>query len=112
MLAENMRLDKHQIKELVKAHLEAEEPECRWCFAVDMQRVKGKIIAQYNFPDGMVLHLSCPRCGGEFSYYAEIWEADYLKNIIFKLHPELENNVADELFKEINDRVFPEYPGT
>lgn len=109
MSEEKVRLDKNQIRELINAHLEAEEPECRWCFAVDMQRVKGKIIDQYNFPDGMVLHLSCPRCGGEFSYYAEIWEEDYLRNIISKLHPELGKNLEDKLFKEMNDRVFPEY---
>jgi hypothetical protein len=105
-------MDRDKFKKLLRSHLEAEEPECRWCFAIDMQRVKGKIVAQYNFPDGMVLHLSCSRCGGDFSFYTEGWSEDYLKNVIFKLHPELENNVSDELFKEINDRVLPEYLDT
>lgn len=40
-------MGKDNIKNLINAHLEAEVPECRWCFAVDMQRVPGKIIAQH-----------------------------------------------------------------
>ncbi len=97
------------LRYIVKAHLEAEEPECRWCFAVDMHRVTGKEISRFVFPDALLLHLSCPRCGGEFSHYAEIWEGNYLRNIASKLHPELRNNLKEELIKEMNDRVFPEY---
>jgi hypothetical protein len=76
------------------------------CFAIDLQRVEGKIIAHHNFPDGMVLHLSCPRCGGEFSYYAEVWGADYLESLIFKLHPELKGRLSREQINEINNNVF------
>jgi len=101
--------DAQRFKELVQAHLQAPEPECRWCFAIDLQRVKGNVIAQYSFPDAMLLHLSCPRCGGEFTFYAEGWEADYLKNLIFKLHPEFNRKIAQRLFREINNRVFVEY---
>lgn len=110
MSENDLRPDKHIIDELTKAHLEAVEPECRWCFAVDMQRVKGNKIARYDFPDAMLLHLSCPRCGGEFSEYIEGWNADYVMNILSKLHPELKNNLEEKLFTEINLRVFPEYP--
>ncbi len=96
-------------QELIKAHLEAETPECRWCFAVDMERIPGAIIARYDFPDGALLHLSCPRCDGKFSFYAEVWEGDYLKSVIYKLHPELEGTLTDGSFNEMNARVFPEY---
>lgn len=109
MSQENLKPDKNQIKELVKAHLEAEDPECRWCFAVDMQRVPGKIMATYSFPDGTVLHLLCPRCGGQFTFYSEGWEEDYLKNIISKLHPELGHEIDNKSLNEINRRLFPEY---
>lgn len=102
-------MDNAKFAELAKAHLEAWELECRWCFAIDLQRVKGEVIAQYNFPDAMVLHLLCPRCGAEFSYYAEVWEEDYLKNLIFKLHPELIGQIDQGAFNEITSRAFPEY---
>lgn len=109
MPEEKAGLDDNQTRELTNTHLEGWEPECRWCFAVDMYRVKGKIITQYDFPDATLFHLSCPRCGGEFSYYSEGWEGDYLRNIISKLHPELGGSLEDKLFKEILHRVFPEY---
>jgi hypothetical protein len=38
-------------------HLEAVEPECRWCFAIDMERVKVETITQYDFEDALLLHL-------------------------------------------------------
>jgi len=76
-----------------------------------MERVPERIVAQYNFPDSTLLHLSCPRCGGEFTLYIEAWDEPYLKNIINRLHPELQDRISDELFNEINDRVWPEYLG-
>lgn len=109
MPEEKAGLDDNQARDLIKAHLKAESPECRWCFAIDMQRVKGNIIGQNNFSDALLLHLSCPRCGGEFSHYAEIWEESYLRNIISKLHPDLGDNLTEESFREMNDRVFPEH---
>lgn len=57
----------------------------------------------------MVLHLKCPRCGGEFSYYIREWGELYLKSIITKLHPELEGKIDDDLLGQINDRMWPEY---
>ena len=102
-------MDRDEFIGLLQAHLEAEEPECRWCFAIDMQRVKGKVIAQHNFPDAMVLHLSCPRCGGEYSYCAEVWDSDYLKRIISRLHPESGDTIDERLFNKINARVFPDH---
>ena len=97
------------ILEMNKEHLEEGETECRWCFAVDMQRIKGEIIATYNYPDATLVNLSCPRCGGEFTLYIEAWDEPYLKDIIFKLHPELKDGIDDKLIAQINDRVFPEY---
>jgi hypothetical protein len=99
-------MQKEKFQRHLKEHLEAEVPECRWCFSIDLQRVEGKIIAQHNFPDGMVLHLSCPRCGGPFSYYAQVWETDYLKGLIFKLHPESKGALSQQRFNDINNRVF------
>ncbi len=104
-----MEPDNKVVVEITRAHLKANEPECRWCFAVDMQRIPGKIKAKYCFPDGLLLHLSCPRCGGEFTYYSEGWEEDYLKNIIMKLHPEFGCEIDKELLDRTNSLVFPEY---
>jgi len=102
-------MEVEQISQLTKAHLEDGEDECRWCFAVDMERVKCNQIAQYDFPDATVLHFKCPRCGGEFSYYIRAWGEDYLRNTILKLHPELEGRIDDDLIRKINDRMWPEY---
>ena len=49
-----VKMDKGQVKKLIRAHLEEGEAECRWCFAVDMYGVKANIIGQYNFQ--MQLH--------------------------------------------------------
>ena len=53
-----------------------------------------------------------PLCLGkrprEYSYYAQIWGEDYLRNIISKLQPELEGKIDNRMLNEINDRVFPE----
>ncbi len=96
-------MDEDQLNQLTKDHLKDGETECRWCFAVDLQRVKANIIAQHDFPDATVLHLKYPKCGGEFSYYIRAWGEDYLRNIILKLHPELEGRIDDNLIRKIND---------
>ena len=57
----------------------------------------------------MVLHIRCPRCGGEFSYYVQMWEEPYLSGIITKLHPELEGKITEDLIGEINRRLWPEF---
>lgn len=105
-------MDKDKFNELVKAHPDAWEPEWRWCFAVDLQRVKGEVLAQYKFPDAIILHLSCPRYGGEFIYYADGWKVNYLKSLAFKLHPELNGQIGQKSFNKINSRVFVEYLDT
>jgi len=112
MSQEKMEPDDKVIAEITNAHLEAGEPECRWCFAIDMQRVKGKIFSRQAFPDASLLHLSCPRCGGEFTEYIEGWEEEYLINIILKLRPEWRGNLSEETLSRINRRVFPEYLDT
>ena len=104
-------MNTNEVTKIIKDHLEDGETECRWCFAVDLQRIKGGIIAQYDFPDATLLHLRCPRCGGEFSHYFHAWGEDYLKDIISKLHPAFEGRIDDKLFNEINDRVWPECTG-
>lgn len=94
---------------IIEAHLAALEPECRWCFAVDLERVKGKLIACHTFPDAMLLHLACPRCGAEFTRYVEGWEEKYLENIVLKLHPEMGRKVGAKRLEAFSKRVFPEY---
>lgn len=95
--------------EIIRAHLVALEPECRWCFAVDMVRVKGEEINEYHFPDALLLHLRCPRCGGEFTYYSEGWDERYIRRVLSKVRPELASISADDKrFEEIVNRVFPE----
>lgn len=102
-------IDEDQLKQLIKDHREASEGECRWCFAIDLQRVKVEEIAQYDFPDATLVHLKCPKCGGEFSYYIRAWGEDYLRNRILKLHPEMEGRIEGNLIRVINDRMWPEY---
>ena len=102
-------MDSSQARQLIKEYREEGETECRWCFAIDLQRVKANIIGQYNFPDATVLHLKCSRCDSEFSYYTRGWSEPYLRNIILKLHPKLEDKIDDNLIRKINDRMWPEY---
>lgn len=42
-------IDEDQLKQLVEAHRE-EEQECRWCFAVDLQRVKANVNCPVQLP--------------------------------------------------------------
>ena len=104
-------MGKNKIEQLIKDHVGVLEPECRWCFAVDMQRIEGKAIATYNYPDSTLVHLSCPRCGGEFTLYIQAWDEPYLEDRILTLHPELEDKITDDLIGEVNDRMWPEYEG-
>ena len=107
---EQMWMDSKEYNEILRAHLEALEPECRWCFAIDMERVKGEVIAQYDFEDGMVLHLACPRCGGEWSEYIRVFTGEYLRDRIYRLHPEFEGKKVDQEFEEAVQRLWPEHP--
>jgi len=102
-------MDNSEFDEVLRAHLEVAEPECRWCFAIDMERVKGEIIAQHDLPDAMLLHLSCPRCGGEWSEYIRSFTGEYLRGRIYSLHPELEGRNVDQEFEEAIDRLWPEH---
>ena len=100
-------IDEDQFNKLIEAHRE-EEDECRWCFAVDLHRVKTTLIAKYDFPDAMVLHFKCPRCEGEFSRYIHMWGEDYIRARIAKVHPDWAENVDDYQIQEINDRMWPD----
>jgi hypothetical protein len=102
-------MNKEEISQLIKSHLVEGEEECRWCFAIDLQRVRSKIIGQYHFPDATVLQLMCPKCGGEFSYYIRSWSEPYLTERITTLHPGLKGQVTDDLIREVNDRMWPEF---
>ena len=95
-------------EQLIKDHRKADWKECRWCFAIDLQRVKAKQIAKHNFPDATILHMRCPRCGGEYSYYFRAWGEDYIKERIVALHPEIQERITNELIRLINGRLWPE----
>ena len=82
-------MDDNSFDQILKAHLGAVPFECRWCFAIDGERVGGEEIENYCFRDLQVIHLRCPRCGGEFTYASEGFEASYLKERICKVYPEL-----------------------
>jgi len=45
-------------KELFRNHLEQGVDECRWCFAVDLERVKGDEIARYTLTAVLLFLLS------------------------------------------------------
>jgi len=59
----------------------------------------------------VVLKLACPRCWGEWTKYTPATDTGYLKSRIFKLHPELKDNLGYDRFKEIVDLLWPEHPG-
>jgi hypothetical protein len=105
-----MQMDNNEFNEILRAHLEAVEPECRWCFAIDMERVKGETIAQYDFEDGMLLHLSCPRCGGERSEYIHVFTGEYLRDRIYSLQSELKGKNVGQEFEEAIHQLWPEHP--
>ena len=98
-------------KQSINDHCEADWEECRWCFAIDLQRVKAKQISKYDFPDATILHMKCPRCGGEYSYYFRAWGEDYIKERIVTLHPEIQERLTDDMIRIINDRLWPEDDG-
>ena len=100
--------NKQRIRHLIRAHLEEGLDECRWCFAVDLARVKGTVLARHEFPDGYLEYLYCPRCKGEYSLYVPVWGEDYVKDRLLALHPELRGQVDEPFLKRINDRVL--YP--
>lgn len=103
-------MDKNGFDEVLRVHLEAVEPECRWCFAVDIEKVQGKTIAQYDFEDGMLIHLSCPRCGGEWSEYIRVFTGEYLRDRIYSLHPELKGKNVDQEFEVAVHRLWANHP--
>ena len=102
-------MDEGRVELIAKAHREEGEIECRWCFAVDLQRVKAIIVDQEHLPDATVLSLWCPRCGGVSSYYIRAWGEDYFKERIITLYPDFEEKITDELVREVNDRLWPEF---
>lgn len=82
-------MNKKDFDKALKAHLKAVPCECRWCFAIDGRRIAGEEIDFYSFPDLIVVHLRCPRCGGEFTYVSEGFEMGYLVERICTLYPQL-----------------------
>ena len=98
-------LSDEQVRQLTKAHLDEGITECRWCFAVDLQRIEGEEITTHFYADAFLIHLRCPRCSGEFTFYSPGWGEDYIKERIFQIHPVLEAIIDNDLFNEINDRV-------
>jgi hypothetical protein len=96
-----------KINKLFKAHREANWEECRWCFAIDLQRVKAKEIAKYDFPDATILSMKCDRCGGEYSYYFRVRGEDYIKERMIALHPDIQGHVTDDKIRAINHRLWP-----
>jgi hypothetical protein len=102
-------IDQNRLNELIAAHLEAVDPECRWCFAIDLERIPGKIVRVSNFSDGSLFEIVCPKCGSQFTYLSEGWEDNYLINVIKNLHPNDPQEIQDELLDQAHKLLFPEY---
>ena len=100
--------NEQDVRQLTKAHLEEGLDECRWCFAVDLERVKGLLFARYEFPDGCLEYRYCPRCKGEYSVYVPVWGEAYVKEHIVALHSGISGQIDQALFDHVNDRVL--YP--
>lgn len=101
-------MNKDQLRKLISDHLKATEPECRWCFAIDKVRVKGKEIALHDYPDSLLFVLECPRCGATFTYHVNVLSRDYIEERVYKLHPEMRSHLTEQRFREILDLVLPE----
>ena len=98
-------LSDEKIKQITEAYLNEGITECRWCLAIDLERIEGKEISRHLYADSLFIHLRCPRCDGEFTLYSPGWGEDYLKERIIKLYPELSHRIDDDLLKGIIDRV-------
>lgn len=96
-----MEVNKRSFDEILEDHLGAVPFECRWCFAVDRERIGGEIISDYHFPDLSVIHLRCPRCGGEFTYVSEGFERSYLLERVCALYPQLSSLIRHGLKIEL-----------
>ena len=101
-------VSEEELKQLINDHLESCHEECRWCFAMDLHRIKAKEIAKYDFADAMVLQLKCDRCGGESTRYFGGWGEDYMKERIATLNPKLRNEISDDMIGKIISRLWPD----
>ena len=99
------KLSNEKVKQLTEAYLDEGITECRWCFAIDLERIKGEEISRHLYVDSLFFHLRCPGCEGEFTLYSPSWGEDYLRERISKLHPELKDGMDNELLNEIIGRV-------
>lgn len=88
-------MNKKDFDKTLEAHLKAVPCECRWCFAIDGRRVAGEEVNFFSFPDLIVVHLRCPRCGGEFTYVSEGFEMGYLVERICTLYPQLSSFIRE-----------------
>ena len=94
----------------LRQHLETANPECRWCWAVDGERVEGKGIAWTYLPDATLIYFSCPKCGGSWSEYLTGFDGEYLRERISVLHPEMTPDDVEQRFEEAIDRLWPQHP--
>jgi hypothetical protein len=101
-------MDKNQLRKFINDHLKVTEPECRWCFAIDKVRVKGKEIAVHDYPDALLIVFECERCGGIFTCHTDVVSRDYIEERAHKLHPRMRGHPKEKRFREILDLVFPE----
>ena len=99
------KLNDKEVKQLTEAYLDEGITECRWCFAIDLERIEGEEISRHLYADSFFIHLLCPRCHGEFTLYSPGWGEDYLKERIVELHPELEDRIDNELLNDIIGRI-------
>jgi len=96
--------------DILRQHLETAEFECRWCWGIDRERVKGEELAWTKLPDASLIYLSCPKCGGSWSEYFTGFDGEYLRDRIRRLHPEMEEENVQQRFEESVDRLFPQHP--
>jgi len=94
----------------LRRHLETADPECRWCWAIDSERVVGEIISWTELPDASLIYLSCPRCGGSWSEYFTGFDGEYLRERIRRLHPEMTPDDVQRRFEESIDMLYPQHP--
>jgi len=83
--------------------------ECRWCFAIDLQRVKAIEIAEYKLHDALIVHMKCNRCGGEYSSYTRIGDEEYIKERIISLYPEIQETVIHNIIPRVKAKEISEY---
>ena len=49
------KLSDEEVKQLIEAYLDEGITECRWCFAIDLERIEGEEITRHLYADSLFI---------------------------------------------------------